>query len=450
MGALARNTLLMTAAGIVLRCVGLSYQIWLAESIGQAGIGLFQLIGTVNMFCATLAISGIRFATTRLVSEEIGLGRAAGVGSAVEKCLVYAVCFGTLAFMVMFFGAQRIGFLWIGDARTVLSLKTLSISMPMLALGSVFSGFFIATARVWHASAIQIAEQLINIFSAFMLLQPGGDIEHSCAAIARSNVIADSCSLALSAIVYFIVRPRETQGFNENGLGKRMLGIALPLAFSAYARTALTSLMNLMVPRKLRVSGLSAERALAGYGIIGGMVFPIISFPSCLLSAAAELSISHLTAAQMQDDGERIRKTVKILLSAAGLFSLVIALLLFFFSEILGVYIYKSLEAGRYIRLFALLVPIMYMDIVTDGCLKGLGQMNSSMRYNICEAALGLIFVMTLVPRWGLGGYIFVLFFCEGFNFTLSMRRLLKVCGMDKRRTAVIAPYGYRKSTGCG
>ena len=129
MGALAKNTLLMTAAGLVLRCVGLSYQIWLAESIGQAGIGLFQLIGTVNMFCATLAISGIRFATTRLVSEEIGLGRSAALPQALITCLLYAACFGTLSFMLMFFGAERIGFLLIGDARTVLSLKTLSLSI---------------------------------------------------------------------------------------------------------------------------------------------------------------------------------------------------------------------------------------------------------------------------------------------------------------------------------
>ena len=243
MGALAKNTLLMTAAGIVLRCVGLSYQVWLAESIGQAGIGLFQLIGTVNMLCATLAISGIRFASTRLVSEEIGLGRGDCVGSAVGKCLIYACCFGALAFAAMFFGSERIGFLWIGDGRTVLSLKTLSISMPMLALSSVFSGFFIATGRVWQASSIQIIEQLVNIFSAFLLLEPGSDIEQSCAAIAQSNVIADATSMALSASVYFFVRPKNVGNPDESALGRRMLRIALPLAFSAYARQ-LSKLFN--------------------------------------------------------------------------------------------------------------------------------------------------------------------------------------------------------------
>lgn len=444
MGSLAKNTVLLTASSIVMRCVGLMYQVWLAGRIGSAGIGLFQLIGTVNVLCVTLAVSGIRFATTRLVSEEIGLGCTGSIGSAAGRCVSYASVFGVMAFAVLFFGAERIGFLWIGDARTVLSLRIISLSMPMLAISSVLSGYFIATGKVLQAAVIQILEQLINIACAvaFLSAVSGGDLEQSCAAIAKSNVIADSCSLFMATAVYFKSRQRGNRACEERQLTPRMLRIALPLAFSAYARTSLTTLMNLLVPRKLRVSGLSAEAALSGYGIITGMVYPIITFPSCLLSAAAEISISELTAAQMKADKERIRHLVLSLLGAAALFSAVVAMALFAFAGELGMRIYKSPEAARYIRLFALIVPIMYMDIVTDGCLKGLGQMMNSMAYNISEALLGLVFVILLIPKWGLAGYIFVLFFCEVFNFCLSMNRLRKVCGVRKRRRAgVVKPY---------
>ncbi len=432
---LLQNTAVLTASSIIMRCVGLSYQVWLAGRIGSAGIGLFQLIATVNMFCATLAISGIRFTSTRLCSEELGLGRRGGARRAVESCLAYASVFGTASFALMFFGAEKIGFLWIGDARTVLSLRVLSLSMPLLALSSVFSGYFIASGKVVHAAGIQIAEQLINIGCAVLFLSrvPHGDLEQCCAAIGRSNVIADACSLAMSFGVYLILRPKKALNNEEHNIGPRMLRIAFPLALSAYARTSLTSIENLLIPRKLRLGGLSAHAALSGYGIITGMVFPIITFPSCLLGAAAELSISELTAAQVRGDMRRVRATVGALLKAALAFSLAVAAFLFVFSTELGIAVYKSLEAGRYIKLFAFLVPIMYMDIVTDGCLKGLGQMMHSMAYNICEAALGVLFVILLVPRYALGGYIFVLFFCECFNFCLSMHRLWKVCRFDPK-----------------
>ena len=101
--------------------------------------------------------------------------------------------------------------------------------------------------------------------------------------------------------------------------------------------------------------------------------------------------------------------------------------MLFILSETLGKAIYKSEDAGFYIRIFSLLVPIMYMDIVTDGCLKGLGEHLWSMGFNITEAIFGVILVYTLLPHFALNGYIGILFFEEIFNFTLSIWRLSRV-----------------------
>ena len=58
---LLQNTVILTLSGIIMRCVGLSYQVWLAGRVGSDGIGLFQLIASVNALLATFAISGIRF-----------------------------------------------------------------------------------------------------------------------------------------------------------------------------------------------------------------------------------------------------------------------------------------------------------------------------------------------------------------------------------------------------
>ena len=72
----------------------------------------------------------------------------------------------------------------------------------------------------------------------------------------------------------------------------------------------------------------------------------------------------------------------------------------------------------------------MYLDIVTDGCLKGLGEMMRSMRYNIGEALIGLLLVMTLLPRYALRGYLAMLYICELWNFSMSFARLCRVAGL--------------------
>lgn len=427
---LALDTAVMTVSAIVMRCIGMAFQVWLVGRIGASGIGLYQLVASVNMLCATFAISGIRFTTTRLISEEIGSQSWGSIGRAVRRCVSYALFFGLSAFAVLYLCAEPIGFLWVGDARTVMSLRIISLRMPFVAVSCVLNGYLIAAGRAWKSAAVQFSEQVINIALVILLLglAPAGDLEKACAGVSLGGMLADAASLFLAACVYFHdrIRHRRSGGYSVR-LTSRMFRIAVPLALSAYARTSLTTLENLLVPRKLRSSGLSANEALAGYGTITGMVFPIISFPSCLLTALAELVIPDLTEAQVSGDTDYIDRTVSALLRTALCFSLMTAGFVFSTAAPLGQLIYGDGSIGPYIRVFALLAPIMYMDIVTDGCLKGLGQMMHSMCYNIAEAGIGVMLVIALLPRWALRGYIFVLFFCEIFNFTLSIRRLRKV-----------------------
>ncbi len=432
---LARDTAVLTGASLLMRCVGLAYQVWLAGQIGAAGIGLWQLVTSVSMLSATLAISGIRFTTTRLVAEEYGHGRGDGVDAAVNRCLLYAAAFGSAAFLALYFCAERIGFLWIGDARTVMSLRWIAFTMPMISVSCVLNGYFIASGAAWKTAAVQVAEQLVNVAAVmvFLRLVPGDDLELSCAAIARGNLAADAVSLLLIGAAYFSDRRRRTAGSPGPRLAGRMLRIALPLAFSAYARSGLSTLQHLLVPRKLRAAGFSADSALSGCGTITGIVFPVITFPACLLTALAELLIPELTAAQVQGNTGRIRRGVRKLLRLTLLYSAAVASGLLLFATQLGRLLYHSESVGRYIRIFALLVPIMYMDIVTDGCLKGLGEMMRSMCYNIAEACVGVLLVISLLPRKALAGYIFVIYFCELFNFTLSITRLRKTAGLSKR-----------------
>ena len=118
---------------------------------------------------------------------------------------------------------------------------------------------------------------------------------------------------------------------------------------------------------------------------------------------------------------------VSALLRRTFLLSLAAGAVFFVAADLLGGVLYHDAACARFLRLLAPMVPLIYTDIVTDGCLKGLGEMMRSMAYNIAEAALGLVLVWALLPRWALGGYIFTLYVCELFNFALSLRRLGRV-----------------------
>lgn len=431
---LLRDTALLTSSSLVMRCIALIFQMWLVGRIGAAGVGLYGLVSSVGFLAATFAISGIRFAATRLISEELGLGREGGVGGAMGRCILYSLLFGCAACAVLYLCAEPIGFLWVGDARTVLSLKILSFSLPFMSLSSVMYGYFAASGRIFKAAVVQVLEQLIRIglVVCFLGMASKSDLERSCAAVAAGGTAAELCSFLMMGVVFLLDRRRHSVRREQSPrLTGRMLNIAVPLALSAYARTSLSTLEQLLVPLGLKKAGFSANGALAGYGTIQGMVFPIIFFPSCVITALAELIVPELTAAQVSGREDEISRVVSKLLRKSIAFSVFISALLFILSDFLGGAIYKSSEAGSYIRVFSLLVPIIYMDMVTDGCLKGLGQQVWSMGFNIMDALLGVLLVYTLLPRFALEGYIAIIFFEETFNFSLSIWRLSRVTKLN-------------------
>lgn len=431
---LAFNTALLTASGLVMRFVGMVWQIWLVSRIGEAGIGLFQLVMSVNSLAATVAMSGSRYAVTRLTSEENGLGRPYGAAQALGECMLYGLFFGLAAGVILLLTARPLGFLWLEDARTVRPLMLLALTMPLTGIDSVMHGYFTAVGRVWKGVCVSVCQQLVTIAvtAALLMHTPSDNLEKAVAVITAGSLIGECFGVAVLGLAYAadrrrhgIVRTKDTPPLP--GMTGRMLGIALPLAAASYARSGLSTLQHLLVPRGLRASGLTADSALAGYGVIQGMALPVVLFPSCLMMAVAELIVPKLTEKQMRHDDAAICRVTEDVLYKGLIFCSITASLLLAMGGSLGMALYESEQAGRYIQLFALIVPVMYMDMATDGCLKGLGDMMFCMYVNIADVGLSALLVWLLLPRWGLGAYIFVICFTEIFNFALSFRRLRKV-----------------------
>jgi stage V sporulation protein B len=423
------HTVLLTGVSLYMRTVSLFFQVYVVNKIGAAGIGLFTLILSVQALAVTLATSGVRYTVTRLVSEELGLNRPGGVGAVMKRCFLYAALFSILAMLLLYFGAHRIGCVWVGDERTVLSLKILAVGLPFLSFCSVMAGYFTAVQRLTKYAAVQVFEQLCMIGAIMFLvpLIPEGRLDLSCAALTLGAALADVASFLFSLILYLLDRRRYTGALIKKGVTARILRMASPLALSAYARVSLSTLQHLLVPSGLRKSGISADSALSSYGIIQGMVFPMLFFPSAFFLSVSELMIPELTQAQVSGNKAKMEWIVNRILKICITFSIAAAGLLFMFGDELCAALYSTDEAGAYIKLLAPLVIIMYMDTVTDGMLKGLGQQLYSMGINIIDAFISVILVYLLLPVWAIKAYIFIIFLTESFNFSLSIVRLSNV-----------------------
>ena len=433
------NALIMTATSLLLSTVGVWFNLYISERLGPVGMGVFQLMMSVYSMLVTFACSGINLATTRMVAEEAVLPNG-DISGAIRRCLGYCLFFGGLASCVLWFGAPTIGTRFLRSTATIRPLRIMAMSMPCIAMSSALNGYFTAVRRVVKSVSCQILEQFLRITLTIFILTaiaPAG-LEYACMSITAAGVVAEITSCLFELILCLFDRRRYPSGHTA-GLSKKLLGIALPVAFSTYLRTGLSTIKHLLVPIRLQASGLSAPASLAMFGALHGVALPVILFPYAFLNAFNALIVPELAQSHCakQDVSQTIDRMFALTLGC----SLGVCGILFSFHREIGALVSTNPDVGIYIRLLAPVIPIMYLDTAVDSMLKGLDEQLSVMRYNVLDAAVSLASVWLLLPVLGIKGYIFVVCGSELFNFSLSLGRLIRVTGFRLDITArVIHP----------
>lgn len=425
------NSLLMVGVTLLMRAIGVGFNAFVAGKAGAQAMGLYSLLSGVYGFAVTLACSGIHLGTTRTVADALGKGDRALAKKFAARALGISLFFGLLSSVLLFFLAPYAGVHWLGDGRTVLPLRLLALSLPAVAICSCLNGYFTAVRRVWKNAAVQISSQAIRIFSTagfLVWLLPGG-VASACLALVLGTLITQLFELVFSIVLYLLDQKHLRTGgtHSQEPATKTILGIILPVAFSSYARSGLITLQHILIPRGLAGSGASWESALASYGVLHSMVLPVVLFPSAFISSFAGLLIPEVAEAKVQGDLERVRRVSRRIFGISMMFSVGTAGVMLCFSHGLGLVIYDSLQAGSMIAALAPLIPIMYIDSAVDAVLKGMGQQVYSMNVNIIDALTSVILVMILVPKFGVNGYIFTIYFTEILNTTLSLARMIAI-----------------------
>lgn len=440
------NTLLLTATGLLIRTVSVGFQVYLSNRVGAEAMGLFSLMSGVYGFALTFATSGIYLGVTHLVVDALGKKQPERIAPAMRRAILYALSFGTAAFLLLFGFSEQIGIYWLKDVRTVTSLRLFGISLPLISLSSVFSGYFNAVRRSFKNAAVQVTEQAVKIGLTTYLLGAffAGDIEKACCAMVLGGTLSEIVSFVCNLFLYLADRKRYILKGKKTitcGDGKRLVKISLPVALTAYIRSALVTVEHILIPEGLRNSGNSHKEALIAYGSIQSMSLPIIFYPAALISSFASLMVPEIAECHVERSTRRIGYMISRVWWIAAIFSIGVAGVLISFSMEIGDTLYPGTHAGKYIRMLAPLIPIMYVDTATDAILKGLGEQVFSMNINIADALISVFLVWLLIPRFGIEGYLLTIYFSELFNTVLSIWHLLSVSKPRLRiRKWVISP----------
>ena len=427
-----KNAALLTGSDVVLRLAGMGLRIWLANALGGAGMGLYQLVLAVYGLFVTLATAGISVAATRLLTEELSRDKAAARGMLVRLVLV-GLGLGGLAMVAQLATAGLAAKWWLGDIRAAAALRTSALGLPWMAVSAVLRGFFLARRRVEPNVLSQLAEQTVRIAAVIWALSrtQGWPDGSRCALVLAATALSEAVSTALMGLFY----RREAAGcFGSTAprppreVSRRLWEILWPVEGGRALSSALHTAENMLVPACLAVylaaSG-GRTAALEQYGTLKGMALPLLNFPFGLLGSLAVLLMPEITQAHIEGQTARLNALLDRMLRLTGYFSALAGTLFWVWGRPLAQLLYHSPEAGFYLETLAPAMPLMYLESMVDGAMKGVGEQKAAFRYSVWDSILRIGGVVALLPRFGMKGFLAVILLSSLYTCAANTGHLL-------------------------
>ena len=421
------NGAILTSTSLLMKFAALIFNIYISNQIGSEAVGVFSLVMAVYLFFITVATSGLNIAVTVIVSEKFALNKNQQAIKAIRTCIFFSLLLGIAAGGLILLFSNFITSKCLHNMVSSRPLFYIAIGLPFIAMSSCISSYFTTIRKAYKNAISQVFEFTIKMFATIILLKINisNGVEAICISLILADVISEICSFTLIFILYIIdIKLKKLEDIRSFGQKINILKIAFPVAVTSYIRSGLSTLKQLIIPTQLEKSGISCSRALSQYGMINGMVLPVITFPTVFTDSYSMLLIPEFSTYVAQKNYKAINYIANKIFKITCAFTMCICSIFFIFSNDLGLAIYNNIEIGYYFKIFTPFIFFMYMDHIIDCILKGLNKQFGVMCCNILDLSITTCFIYFLLPVLGIKGYVLSIFFSEILNFSISLFQL--------------------------
>lgn len=373
-----KQALILTCANAMTRALGFVLRIVLSRLMGAQAVGVMELSHSAHMLSITPVTSGLPLSVSRMTSRDRSdLALRAG------QRLVWRISLGILPVWLLL--SPVIAHL-LGDIRVLPSLILFAPCIPVLGLSAVYNGYCYGSGNVYPPALSEMLEQILrfSLSAAILLSLPQLNVSQRAAVPALSTALAEMAGLGM---VCALLRHRERTSGNTKNAQKEILLLSLPLIASRLLTTLLRTASGALIPLRLIHSGLEHAQAMEAFGMLQGMVMPVLFLPGIVTGALGTVGTSAIAARQGAD---RRRMAVSLFLSAllcGGLGTLMVHALSAFMAE----YVFKLSALSALFRAAAPLTLFYALQHAVNGVMSGLGEQKRLLLPSLCTALISLV-----------------------------------------------------------
>lgn len=406
------GTLILTATGFLTRMIGFFYRIFLSQTIGARELGIFQLLSPVTAICSAVCIGGISTVMSRTIAArtceaEKGDGFRVFLSGSLF-CVSVSCAAAFLVHTCSDFLAVRL----LHEAECGPLLRVLSFALPLSALHVCAAAYYYGRKKTAVPAAGQLIEQLVRVAASYLvysrMLSLGQTPGAMLSVLGLLAGEAASCFFTAGMLSADLLRHRLSFRFGRSSLGftRELISLSLPLTANRICITLLHSIEAILIPGRLRASGLTGTEALATYGVMTGMALPMILFPGALTNSLAVMLLPSIAEDEASGNRARVRRTIELTIRYCMILGIFFAGFFLVYGRKLGVLLFKNEEAGIYLQILAFISPFLYLNSTLSGILNGLGKTRQCFYESTAGLSIRILFVIGCIPLFGIRGYL--------------------------------------------
>jgi stage V sporulation protein B len=427
---------ILAVASVVSRIIGLFYRIPFTNIVGDLGNNYYGTAFKIYNILLIISSYSLPLAVSKLVSSNIAQGRRRNVYRILKCALLFGAVSGTLAALVLYFGAEFITGTLMSTPLSIFAVKTLVPVLLIVAILGVMRGFFQGLGTMMPSAMSQILEQIVNaivsIWAAYVLYSYGakagailGNKENYAAAYGAAGGTIGTGSGAAAALLFctFVLaaylgrfkkrmkKERKSNVDSYRSIFFLLFITIVPVLLSSTIYNC-NSIIDEAIYKKIAFwQGYSDSEIGVQNGIFSGKYQTLINIPISIASALAASSVPALTAAYAEGN----RKEAKHQIGLSTRFIMVIAFpcavgMGVLASPILQLLFHDSSElAARMVQIGAVSILFFALSTLSNGLLQGMNRMKEPIKNAVIALILHVGILVALMLGLDLNIYAVVL-----------------------------------------
>ncbi len=387
-----KGTLIIAAATLVTRFLGLFQRVPLEHMLGAVGNAAFATSQNVYLLILAVATAGIPSTLSKMVSERYALNQVYEAERIYRAALLFGLISGFVVTVLLVLLAPAYGAVS-KQPEAVLAIRSLAPALLLFPMLAMMRGYTQGRNMMQASGVSQIVEQILRVVTAiglaYVLMATGQNQEIIAAGASFGGVLGSIGAFAV--MIYYLRKLRRMD--REAGVRARREGrehlktskifasiftLSIPIVLASLA-VPVVNFVDSTITVPLLSPEVGEETAKYLYGILGQRAQSIAGIPPILAIALSTSLIPIISSAYAKRDMDHLKRQISLAMRISVLSGMPIVLALSVSAYSVNGLIFSTLDGAGIIAMLTLGTIFQITMMTSSSILIGLGKPDIAM-----------------------------------------------------------------------